>query len=139
MHGRLRAAWCTTCDQRHEWTGTLVDRPPCPTCGQPTLRPDVVWFGEVPYDMDAVQRALFDCDLFVAIGTSGLVYPAAAFVHYAIGAGADTLELNLAPDRGQRLRAGAPGTGDRDRPGVGGGDAAMNLSRPVLARRRCLH
>ena len=98
MHGRLRSAWCTTCDRRHEWTGTLVDRPPCPTCGQPTLRPDVVWFGEVPYDMDAVQRALFDCDLFVAIGTSGLVYPAAAFVHYAIGAGADTVELNLAPD-----------------------------------------
>ena len=49
--------------------------------------------------MDAVHEALFDCDLFVAIGTSGLVYPAAAFVHYAIGAGADTLELNLAPDR----------------------------------------
>ena len=99
MHGRLRAAWCTTCDERHEWTGALGDRPPCPTCGAETLRPDVVWFGEVPYGMDAVQRALFDCDLFVAIGTSGLVYPAAAFVHYAIGAGADTLELNLAPDR----------------------------------------
>ncbi len=97
MHGRLRAAWCTTCDRRHVWTATLVDRPPCPTCGHATLRPDVVWFGEVPYDMDAVQRALFECDLFVAIGTSGLVYPAAAFVHYAIGAGADTLELNLAP------------------------------------------
>ena len=50
----------------------------------------MVWFGEVPYDMDAVQRALFECELFVAIGTSGLVYPAAAFVHYAIGAGART-------------------------------------------------
>jgi NAD-dependent deacetylase len=57
-----------------------------------------VWFGEVPHGMEEVQRALFECDLFVAIGTSGLVYPAAAFVHYAIGAGADTLELNLAPD-----------------------------------------
>ena len=99
LHGRLRAAWCTTCDERHEWTGALGDQPPCPTCGAETLRPDVVWFGEVPYGMDAVQRALFDCDLFVAIGTSGLVYPAAAFVHYATGAGADTLELNLAPDR----------------------------------------
>ena len=98
MHGRLRAAWCTTCDHRHEWTGPLMGRPPCPTCGRETLRPDVVWFGEVPYDMDAVQRALFECELFVAIGTSGLVYPAAAFVHYAIGAGADTLELNLAPE-----------------------------------------
>jgi NAD-dependent deacetylase len=99
LHGRLRAAWCTTCDARHEWTGTLGDRPPCPGCGAETLRPDVVWFGEVPYGMDEVQRALFDCDLFVAIGTSGLVYPAAAFVHYAIGAGADTLELNLDPER----------------------------------------
>ncbi len=99
LHGRLRAAWCTTCDERHEWTGTLADQPPCPTCGAEALRPDVVWFGEVPYGMDAVQRALFDSDLFVAIGTSGLVYPAAAFVHYATGAGADTLELNLAPDR----------------------------------------
>jgi len=55
-------------------------------------------YGSGPYDMDAVQRALFECELFVAIGTSGLVYPAAAFVHYAIGAGADTLELNLAPE-----------------------------------------
>jgi NAD-dependent deacetylase len=98
MHGRLRAAWCTTCDRRHEWAGDLRDRPPCPGCGARTLRPDVVWFGEVPYDMEAVQQALFDCDLFVAIGTSGLVYPAAAFVHYAIGNGAQTLELNLDPD-----------------------------------------
>ena len=52
----------------------------------------------MPYGMDYVHAALFDCDLFVAIGTSGVVYPAAAFVHYAIGNGADTLELNLAPD-----------------------------------------
>ncbi len=99
MHGRLRAAWCTSCDVRHEWTGGLLDRPPCPACGSATLRPDVVWFGEIPYDMEAVQQAVFDCDLFVAIGTSGLVYPAAAFVHYAIGTGADTLELNLVPAR----------------------------------------
>ncbi|MCW2849202.1 MAG: NAD-dependent deacylase [Marmoricola sp.] len=91
MHGRLRAAWCTACDARHAWTGTLAQRPACPTCGVAALRPDVVWFGEVPYDMDSVQQA-------IAIGTSGTVYPAAAFVHYAIGNGADTLELNLAPD-----------------------------------------
>jgi NAD-dependent deacetylase len=98
LHGELRSAWCTTCDRRHVWPGSLGDRPACPACGQSTLRPDVVWFGEVPYGMDAVHEALFDCDLFVAIGTSGVVYPAAAFVHYAIGNGADTLELNLAPD-----------------------------------------
>jgi len=98
LHGELRSAWCTTCGRRHEWPASLGDRPVCPACGRSTLRPDVVWFGEVPYGMDAVHEALFDCDLFVAIGTSGVVYPAAAFVHYAIGNGADTLELNLAPD-----------------------------------------
>ena len=98
LHGRLRAAWCTACGRRHEWTGDLGDAPPCPTCGRPALRPDVVWFGEMPYGMEEVHAALFDCDLFVAIGTSGVVYPAAAFVHYAIGAGAETLELNLATD-----------------------------------------
>jgi NAD-dependent deacetylase len=97
MHGRLRSAWCRSCDRRHEWTGPLADHPACPSCGLPTLRPDVVWFGEMPYGMDALHAALFDCDLFVAVGTSGLVYPAAAFVHYATGAGAHTLELNLAP------------------------------------------
>jgi NAD-dependent deacetylase len=97
MHGRLRAAWCQSCGRRHEWTGGLVHRPDCPACGVPALRPDVVWFGEMPYGMDAVHQAVFGCDLFVAIGTSGLVHPAAAFVHYAIGNGADTLELNLAP------------------------------------------
>ena len=95
MHGRLRAAWCTTCDERTEWEGPLRDRPACPACVQPTLRPDVVWFGEVPHDMDAIEEALWECDLFVSIGTSGLVYPAAAFVHYAAGNGKETLELNL--------------------------------------------
>ncbi|QIK74795.1 NAD-dependent deacylase [Nocardioides piscis] len=95
MHGRLRAAWCTVCGARHTWDGTLVDRPPCPGCGSSSLRPDVVWFGEVPYDMEAIEEALWDCDLFVSIGTSGVVYPAAAFVHYAIGNGKQTLELNL--------------------------------------------
>jgi NAD-dependent deacetylase len=99
MHGRLRAAWCVSCDDRHEWTGSLLERPACPSCGVAALRPDVVWFGEVPYDMEAVQGAIFDCDLFVAIGTSGLVYPAAAFVHLALAVGADTLELNLDPPR----------------------------------------
>ncbi len=98
LHGRLGAAWCMSCDQRHEWTGTLADLPPCPACEESALRPDVVWFGEMPYGMDEVQQALFDCDLFAAIGTSGVVYPAAAFVHYASGNGAETFELNLAPD-----------------------------------------
>jgi NAD-dependent deacetylase len=96
MHGRLRAAWCTACDARHDWHGPLVDLPPCPGCGAERLRPDVVWFGEVPYDMDRIEEALWDCDLFVSIGTSGLVHPAAGFVQYALARGARTVELNLA-------------------------------------------
>ncbi len=97
IHGRLRSAWCTTCDGRHEWDGPLRHEPPCPTCEEPTLRPDIVWFGEISYGMDVVEQALWDCDLFVSIGTSGVVYPAAAFVHWARGA---TLELNLEPSAG---------------------------------------
>lgn len=99
MHGRLGAALCASCGRRHEWTGTLGDGPPCPACGAEALRPDVVWFGEMPYGMDEIHEQLLHCDLFVAIGTSGVVYPAAGFVHYAMAAGADTLELNLAPER----------------------------------------
>ena len=97
IHGRLQSAWCTTCGERHAWDGPLAHRPPCPGCAATTLRPDIVWFGEIPYGMDLVERALEDCDLFVSIGTSGVVYPAAAFVHWARGA---TLELNLEPSAG---------------------------------------
>lgn len=99
MHGRLRSAWCVACGRRHDWDGPLRERPPCPGCGVRALRPDVVWFGEVPHDMEVVQQALYDADFFVAIGTSGLVYPAAALVHLALGNGARTLELDLAPPR----------------------------------------
>jgi len=95
LHGELLSAWCTACDERHRWADPLGDDPACPACGAAALRPDVVWFGEMPYGTDLIHQALFDCDLFVSIGTSGVVYPAAGFVDYAIGGGADTLELNL--------------------------------------------
>ncbi|MGH3348570.1 MAG: Sir2 family NAD-dependent protein deacetylase [Nocardioides sp.] len=95
LHGRLRSAWCTACDGRHPWTSPLGDRPACPTCGETRLRPDVVWFGEMPYGMDLVHEALFSCELFVSIGTSGMVYPAAAFAQYAAARDARTVELNL--------------------------------------------
>jgi NAD-dependent deacetylase len=97
IHGRLRSAWCTACDVRHPWDGPLAHGPSCPGCGMASLRPDIVWFGEIPYGMELVEEALWDCDLFVSIGTSGVVYPAAAFVHWARG---DTLELNLEPSAG---------------------------------------
>jgi NAD-dependent deacetylase len=68
---------------------------PCPACGRAATRPDIVWFGEMPYRMDEIEAALAGADLFVSIGTSGTVYPAAGFVELARMAGAETLELNL--------------------------------------------
>ncbi len=100
MHGEHLKAWCTACDERHFWTGTLAPRPACPSCGAQNLRPDVVWFGEMPYRMDEIDRALQNCDLFVSIGTSGAVYPAAGYVQNARYFGARTLELNLEPSQG---------------------------------------
>ena len=100
MHGELRKALCRGCRRRYEWTDDLVDFPPCPGCGATELRPDVVWFGEIPYDMDLIQAHLQRCDVFVSIGTSGAVYPAAGFVQYAARYGASTLELNLLPSEG---------------------------------------
>ena len=102
MHGEHLLAWCTACDVRSPWTGPLIDRPPCPACGARALRPDVVWFGEVPYRMDEIHDALREADLFVSIGTSGAVYPAAGFVRLARDLGAQTLELNLERSQGSR-------------------------------------
>ena len=100
MHGELRSAWCTACDGRHRWDGALGHCPPCPTCGMPSLRPDIVWFGELPYRMEEIETALANADLFVSIGTSGAVYPAAGFVQVAAAYGVRTLELNLEPSEG---------------------------------------
>lgn len=95
MHGEALSVWCRACDARHHWTGTLLDGPPCPSCGQVAMRPDIVWFGEMPYRMDEIAYAIAQADLFVSIGTSGAVYPAAGFVQEAAASGARTLELNL--------------------------------------------
>ncbi|MDB5726530.1 MAG: NAD-dependent deacetylase [Novosphingobium sp.] len=102
MHGEHLNAWCTACDVRSPWRGDLIDRPPCPACGETALRPDIVWFGEMPYLMDEIHAALRKADLFVSIGTSGAVYPAAGFVRNARDLGAKTLELNLEPSQGSR-------------------------------------
>lgn len=95
MHGELRSALCRFCGSRHRWDAPLGDDPPCPTCGVPELRPDVVWFGEVPHHMETVLEALEQAEVYAAVGTSGLVYPAAGFVHWARAGGARTYELNL--------------------------------------------
>ena len=100
MHGQHLNAWCTSCDVRSRWTSPLIDRPPCPVCQARSLRPDVVWFGEMPYRMGEIYAALREADLFVSIGTSGAVYPAAAFVQNAAELGARTLELNLEHSQG---------------------------------------
>ena len=100
MHGTHLNAWCTACDARSPWSGPLIDRPPCPACGASALRPDVVWFGEMPYQMDRIYAAIRRADLFVSIGTSGAVYPAAGFVRDAREFGARTLELNLERSEG---------------------------------------
>jgi len=100
MHGEHLSAWCAACDARTVWRDPLAHRPPCPACATPALRPDVVWFGEMPYQMDEIDAAVRDCDLFVSIGTSGAVYPAAGFVRTARHVGAHTLELNLDPSQG---------------------------------------
>ena len=105
MHGEHLNAWCTACDVRSRWRAPLIadssgGRPPCPACGARSLRPDVVWFGEMPYRMDEIYAALRRADLFVSIGTSGAVYPAAGFVRDARELGARTLELNLERSEG---------------------------------------
>ena len=103
MHGELLSAWCLACDGRFRWSATLLDQPGCPGCGERSLRPDIVWFGEYPYELDRIDAALARADLFVSIGTSGAVYPAAGFVGAARAHGARTLELNLEPSHGTSL------------------------------------
>lgn len=98
MHGELGSALCEACGMRSRWPGDMTVDSRCPQCESAgRLRPDVVWFGEMPYQMDRIYRALGEADLFVAIGTSGHVYPAADFVEEARLNGAHTLELNLEP------------------------------------------
>ncbi len=97
MHGELRRALCAACGARPAWDADLESRPPCPACGERMLRPDVVWFGEMPYELDRIEQAVVACDVFASIGTSGAVYPAAGYVALASAFGARTVELNLEP------------------------------------------
>lgn len=101
MHGELTSAWCLACDTRTEWRSDLTTSTPCPTCATHSLRPDIVWFGEIPYHMDRIASALSQATHFIAIGTSGEVYPAAGFVAEARAMGIETLEINLEPTGGQ--------------------------------------
>jgi NAD-dependent deacetylase len=104
MHGQNAQGWCLACDARTPWEGDMGAEAVCPACGVAgQVRPDIVWFGEMPYEMERIEEALRECDLFVSIGTSGAVYPAAGFVQTARYCGARTLEINLEPSLGSFL------------------------------------
>jgi NAD-dependent deacetylase len=96
MHGQLSMVLCTECGAQHQWKEDLTVSTICPACSRiGRLRPDIVWFGEMPYHVDKIENALQRADLFVSIGTSGTVYPAAGFALQAKMAGVQTIELNL--------------------------------------------
>jgi len=103
MHGELRKARCTRSGVVMDWVGDMAADEASPHHPQGRMRPHIVWFGEIPLAMERIERALSACDLFVSIGTSGAVYPAAGFVQQARHAGARTVEINLAPTAGARL------------------------------------
>lgn len=101
MHGELKSGWCVGCDERFPWFGQMGEAAVCPSCDRAgEVRPNIVWFGEMPYDMERIDDALMTADLFVSIGTSGAVYPAAGFVQTARYRGAHCLEINLEPSQG---------------------------------------
>ena len=105
MHGELKSGWCLACGERFPWEGPMSPggegKNVCPSCRvADQVRPDIVWFGEMPYEMGRIDEALQRCDLFVSIGTSGAVYPAAGFVQTARYCGAHCLEMNLEPSQG---------------------------------------
>jgi NAD-dependent deacetylase len=103
MHGELERALCAACGASAPWKDDLGIETLCAACGQAAMRPDVVWFGEMPREMERIYEVLSRCDLFMSIGTSGTVYPAAGFVLEARAAGAHTVELNLEPSDGADL------------------------------------
>ena len=103
MHGELERALCAACGVSAPWTEDLSIETLCARCGAAAMRPDVVWFGEMPREMERIYEALGACDLFISIGTSGTVYPAAGFVMEARAGGAHAVELNLKPSDGADL------------------------------------
>jgi NAD-dependent deacetylase len=98
MHGELKKARCEACGQVCEWPDDLTVETACPVCGAAgKMRPHVVWFGEMPFALDAIAAEIARCGLFVSIGTSGSVYPAAGFAAEARQMNIPCTELNLEP------------------------------------------
>ncbi|MFV0385549.1 NAD-dependent deacylase [Paracoccus sp. (in: a-proteobacteria)] len=110
MHGALSGALCAACGQRWPAPAVMLPSDPCPACGAAATRPDIVWFGEIPYHMERIWAALEQAELFAAIGTSGVVYPAAGFAQHAARLGAECVEMNLDPAVNARdFRRSIPG------------------------------
>ncbi len=104
MHGEICKSFCTHCREKVEQKEDSSIEDICSSCGKKgSMRPDIVWFGEMPYDMDIIEMKLAQTDLFISIGTSGNVYPAAGFVFMATNAGAKTLEINLEPSMNAQI------------------------------------
>ena len=103
MHGSLARAMCATCQARWDAPLVMTVSDACPSCGEKATRPDIVWFGEIPYGMERIDAALNQATLFASIGTSGNVYPAAGFVAEARRLGVPTVELNLEPSAGYSM------------------------------------
>lgn len=104
MHGELRKVRCQRCSAVHAWREDVAVDTACPSCkGAGGMRPHVVWFGEMPFELDRIFAALSSCGTFISVGTSGAVYPAAGFVQQAQSAGAQTVELNLEPSEGSAV------------------------------------
>ncbi|MDL2210287.1 NAD-dependent deacylase [Desulfovibrio sp. OttesenSCG-928-O18] len=111
MHGELLKARCVTCEKVVQWPGNLTSMDACPVCGPMPgagkgktgrMRPHIVWFEEMPMYMPEIEQALSRCKIFVSIGTSGNVYPAAGFAAQARSAGAKVIELNMEPSLNAR-------------------------------------
>ena len=103
MHGELLKGRCTRSGVVSPWSGDMAADEPSLDHPEGRIRPHIVWFGEMPLRMSRIEQALAKCDLFVSIGTSGAVYPAAGFVEQARAAGSRTVEINLEPSLGVRL------------------------------------
>ena len=111
MHGELLKVRCQNCGKSVEWTGDLTATDACPICGPVPgagegmvgrMRPDIVWFEEIPMHMGEIENALSCCSVFVSIGTSGNVYPAAGFAAHARSSGAKVIEINMEPSLNAR-------------------------------------
>lgn len=105
MHGELKKVQCLKTDKVYDWETDIEKNTKCKCCDEAeTLRPHIVWFGEMPLGMDLVYQKLSECDLFISIGTSGVVYPAAGFVQEVKVRGkADAIEINLEPSAGASI------------------------------------